>query len=92
MNKRTFDTNEITKLLSVMIGGTEPYADSAIDEGIENNVKTLIDVINWCFDGMYYAARHRKSEYQSAREIGERAYAALLEWKNWLAGVEEELA
>lgn len=92
MNERTFDTNEITKLLNAMIGVTEPYADSAIDERVDSNLKTLIDVTNWCLDGIYYSARHRKSEYQSARQIGERAYAAMLEWKDWISECEEELA
>lgn len=92
MGERTFETNEITKLMNVMIGGTEPYADSAIDEKIDSNLRTLIDVINWCLDGMYDAARYRKSEYRSAMDIGERAYASLLQWKEWIEGVEEELA
>lgn len=92
MNERKFEVNEITKILNMMIGGTEPYGDSSIDERIEINVKTLIDVINWCLDGIYYAARHRKSQYKSMMDIGERAYAALLEWKEWIAAVEEELA
>lgn len=92
MGERTFETNEITKLMNVMIGGTEPYADSAIDEKIDSNLRTLIDVINWCLDGMYDAARYRKSEYRSARDIGERAYASLLQWKDWITAVEEELA
>ena len=92
MGERTFDVREITKLLNVMIGGTEPYADSAVDKKIDGNLCVLIDVVNWCFDGIYDAARHRKSDYKSARDIGERAYASLLQWKEWIAAVEEELA
>lgn len=92
MMERTFEANEITKLMNVMIGGTEPYADSAIDMKVDSNLRTLIDVINWCLDGMYDAARHRKSEYRSQIDIGERAYASLLQWKDWITAVEEELA
>ena len=89
---REFDTREITKLLNLLIGGTEPVEDSSIDAKVMDNVKTLIDVVNWCFDGLYDTARHRKSPYGSAMDIGERAYSALLEWEEWIRGVEEELA
>lgn len=89
---REFDTREITKLLNLLVGDTEPVADSALDHQIEDNVKVLIDVVNWCLDGLYDTARHRKSDYGSQRDVGERAYAALLEWEEWLRGVEEELA
>lgn len=92
MMERTFETKEITKLMNVMIGGTEPCADSAIDFKVDSNLRTLIDVVNWCLDGIYDAARHRKSEYRSAMDIGERAYASLLQWKDWITAVEEELA
>ena len=89
---RKWNYDEIIKILNALIGMTEPTADSALDEKVEENLKVLIDVANWCLDGMYYSARHRKSEYGSARAIGERAYAAMLDWKGWLKDVEEELA
>lgn len=92
MGPRKFEAKEITKLMEMMIGGTEPCADSAIDLRVDSNLRTLIDVINWCLDGIYDAARYRKSEYRSAMDIGERAYASLLQWKEWIEGVEEELA
>lgn len=43
-------------------------------------------------DGLLYAAKHRKDPYYSSRTVGERAYATMLEWKDWLAKREEELA
>ena len=92
-NKMTkFNHNEIEKLLDTLIGNTEPVADSAIDEQINENLMLLIDTVNWCLDGVYDAARHRKSPYGSQRVVGERAYAAMLEWKEWLENIENELA
>lgn len=91
-NMSKFNHNEIEKLLDTLIGNTEPVADSAIDEQINENLMLLIDTVNWCLDGVYDAARHRKSLYGSQRVIGERAYAAMLEWKEWLGNVEDELA
>ena len=83
---------EICKLLDIVIGPTEPAADSAIDIEREENLKTLIDIGDWILDGLYYAALHRKEPYYSSCKIGERAYGTMLEWKDWLAEKEDELA
>lgn len=89
--KRMTD-QEICKLLDIVIGPTEPVADSAIDVEREENLKTLIDIGNWVLDGLYYAAQHRKDQYYSSSIVGERAYVTMLEWKDWLAEKEDELA
>ena len=83
---------EICKLLDIVVGPTEPVADSAIDVEREENLQTLIDIGNWVLDGLYYAAKHRKEPYYSSRKVGERAYGAMLEWKDWLAEMEDKLA
>ena len=90
MEKMT--SREICKLLEVVVGETEPIADSAIDDVREENLKTLIDIGDWVLDGLLYAAEHRKDPYYSSQTIGETAYAAMLEWKEWLEQKEEELA
>ena len=43
----------------------------------------LIDVLNWCLDGIYFAAKHNHSQYNSERLVGERAYAVLDEIEKW---------
>lgn len=83
---------EICKLLEIIVGDTEPVADTRVDEIREENLKTLIDIGDWVLDGLYYAANHRKDIYYSSQKVGERAYAAMLEWKQWLSEEEEELA
>ena len=85
-------SQEICKLLDILIGPTEPVADSAIDVEREENLKTLIDIDNWVFDRLYDAAKHRKEPYYSSSKVGERAYGAILEWKDWLTESEDELA
>ena len=85
-------SREICKLLEIIVGNTKPIADSAIDAECEENLKTLIDIGDWVLDGMLYAAEHRKDPYYSSQAVGERAYATMLEWKEWLAGKEMELA
>lgn len=85
-------SREICKLLEIVVGNTEPVADSAIDPQREENLKTLIDIGDWVLDGLLYVAEHRKDPYYSSHAIGERAYATMLEWKDWLATKEVELA
>lgn len=85
-------SREICKLLEIVVGATEPIADSAIDPIREENLETLIDIGDWVLDGLLYVAEHRKDHYYSSRTIGERAYATMLEWKEWLAQKEDELA
>lgn len=89
---RKMTAEAICGLLDILIGPTEPVADSAIDIEREENLKAIIDIGNWVLDGLYCAAKHRKEPYYSSRIVGERAYVAMLEWKDWLAGMEEELA
>lgn len=85
-------SREICKLLEVVVGNTEPIADSTIDAEREENLKTLIDIGDWVLDGLLYAAEHHKDPYYSSKTVGERAYATMLEWKDWLAKKEVELA
>ena len=89
---RRFESSEIIKMVDFMVGDVRPAADSAIDREVKENLKTMIDVVNWCLTEMYESASNRKSPYGSAMDIGELAYSALLEWEEWLRGVEEELA
>lgn len=90
MKKMT--SQEICNLLEVIVGNTEPEADTWRDEIIEENLKTLIDIGDWVLDGLFLSAKHRKDIYASSHKIGERAYATMLEWKDWLAKKEEDLA
>lgn len=89
---KKLSSNEICNLLENLVGLTEPQAESAIDDEVEQNIKTLIDIGDWVLDGLLFAAEHRKDPYYSSRTIGERAYSVMLEWKDWLARKEEELA
>lgn len=89
MEKMT--SREICKLLEIVVGETEPIADSAIDPEREENLKTLIDIGDWVLDGLLYVAEHRKDPYHSSRKVGERAYAMMLEWYVWLGQKGTEL-
>lgn len=79
-----FTSREITKVLDTLIGGTTAVGDSAIDHDIEENLKTLIDVVNWCLDGIADSAYTRHNYQGSMRDIGERAFSAMCEYRDWL--------
>lgn len=77
-------SQEITKVLEKLIGGTTAVGDSTIDHEVEENLKTLIDVANWCLDSIADSADTRHNYQGSMRDIGEQAFRAMCEWQEWL--------
>lgn len=79
----------INILLDNLIGDTEPVGDTWIDHDRLINLKTLIDVVNYCLDGVMRSAESEGFEY-SVVENRETARGALLEWRDWINEVMEE--
>lgn len=88
---RMFETGEITKVLNVMIGNVEAVGETNEDNRRLDNLKTLIDVTNWCLDGLEYAmaSGYGRPEYSMA-EISYTAQRALDEYGTWISEVLEE--
>ena len=88
---RRFETSEITKLLDMLIGEVEATGETNADERRLDNLKTLIDVTNWCLDGLEFAmaSGYGRPEY-SMKEISYTAQCALDEYGKWIADVLEE--
>lgn len=88
---RTFETSEITKLLDALIGKVEAVGETNEDNRRLDNLKTLIDVTNWCLDGLEYAmaSGYGRPEWSMA-EISYTAQRALDEYGRWIAEVLEE--
>ena len=61
------------------------------DERRLDNLKTLIDVTNWCLDGLQFAmaSGYGRPEYSMA-EISHTAQCALDEYGRWIADVLDE--
>ncbi|MBQ1776638.1 MAG: hypothetical protein IIZ93_00630 [Acidaminococcaceae bacterium] len=76
--------HEIVRLLDNLIGPVEAYGDSAADEKVLQNLKTLIDVANWCIDGVNQSSGTRHRQEHSMRKIGETAFSCLCEWREWI--------
>ena len=82
---RKLSNNEICNLNEVLIGGTEPIGETNYDLEVENNLMRLIDLGDWVLDGLYFAAQyHNRTEY-SMKQVGERAKAAMMDWRDWLS-------
>ena len=77
-------SHEIIKLLTCLLGGTEAIGDSAYDEVVKENLKKLIDITNWCLDGISQSAETRHRYESSMRDVGETAFSALCEYKEWI--------
>lgn len=78
------NSREIIKVVDCMIGSTTAVGDSAMDKIIDNNLRNLIDLVNWALDGIAESARTRHRFETSMRITGERAFSALCEWKDWI--------
>lgn len=78
---------EIIKLVDLMIGPTTAVGESNIDNEIEKNIKNAIDIVNWLLDGIAESAKTRHRPEYSMRNIGERAFSAMCEWKDWLDNI-----
>ena len=78
-------SNEITKVLDVLIGEVEAIGETNADERRFDNLKTLIDVTNWCLDGLQFAMDSGQGRAEASMHmIGYTAQSALDEYKTWL--------
>lgn len=90
---RRFETGEITKLLDMLIGEVEAVGETNEDNRRLDNLKTLIDVTNWCLDGLQFAmaSGYGRPEWSMA-EISYTAQCALDEYGRWITDTLEEQA
>lgn len=85
---REIESKEIIKVLGILIGETEATGSQIEDDRRLDNLKVLIDVTNWCMDGLQYAMDSGQGRFEySMREIGYTAQGALLEYKEWIDGL-----
>lgn len=88
MNKLT--SNEIIKLLDVLVGSTEPIGETNYDENVAENLKVVIDICDWCFDGVLYARDYIGRPEASMHKVGFNAQCAMQDWQKWLTEKLEE--
>lgn len=79
MNKYT--TDKIIKMLDIMISAGD----------INDDVNTLIEVIDRCLALIHDLAKYRTSPYSDVRKVGEGAYSSILNWQRLLSDWRDEL-
>lgn len=82
-------SKEICNLIDELIGATVPVGETNADYKRLGNLMTLIDVTNWCLDGVREVAECNGYE-ASVIKARETARGALMEWSDWLKDVLEE--
>ena len=83
-------SDEICKLLDTLVGYTFPVSDSSIDNAIAENLDILIDISYWVIRRLYRTSEYRTSSYCSSKEIGEKAYLAMMDLKEYFDDLEVE--
>ena len=80
-------SNEIIKLLDALVGSAEPIGETNYDEKAAENLKTLVDITNWCLDGVAFARDYIGRNDYSMHKVGFDAECALQDWLKWLREV-----
>lgn len=75
---------DIPSLMSKLIGGIEPIADSAYDKKVLENLKEYTEVLDVMISNVMYASNYSTSQYASMEEVGDYAY-------KWLLGIKQEI-
>ena len=76
-------TEEIIKLVDVLIGDVEAVGESREDEKRLKNLNALIDLTDACLDKISYAANASTRSEASMRKIGRKALQYLAESAEW---------
>ena len=84
-NKMT--ATEIIRLLEILIGTTTAVGETNADERILANLRTLIDVGNWCLESIHTSSFTCGRFEYSMNKVGFDAKCALDEWRMWLEDV-----
>lgn len=77
-------SDEIIKLLEVLIGSTAAVGETNADHVVMENLKTVIDIGDYCLDKVFLASITYGRSEASMHEIGWTARCAMDEWKSWL--------
>lgn len=88
---RVFESKEIIKLIDHLIGNTIAVGESNADEKTLENLKVLIDVTNWCLDGVHQSSETIGRPEWSMNLVGFTAKGALDDYRVWLNELWDEV-
>ncbi len=78
------DSSAIISVLDSLLGDITAVGEANKDERVMKNLKTAIDIVDWLLDGIADSAKTRHRFESSMRVVGETAFSAMCEWKDWL--------
>lgn len=87
MTMAELSSSDIIKVLECLIGKIKAIGETNEDEKRLENLRKLIDITNWCLDGIYMCAEDRNRFESSVIENRELAYGAMLEYGAWIKEV-----
>ena len=82
-NESIFTSEDITRLLNIIVGSSTAVGDSAADRQIAKNLEMVIDVCEWCLDRLDESAKTMERPEGSMRDIGTHAYSYICGIKDW---------
>lgn len=88
---KNLTSDEIINLLENLIGNTEPGCDETLDRYVAHANEQVIDVGNWVLDTIRATAKYCGRPEMSAHKIGFDAKCALMDWRNWIDSVLNQL-
>lgn len=83
-------SNEVIKLLDALVGSTEPIGESNYDLKVDENLKIVTDIGDWCLDRVLIARGYIEKSEGSMHNIGFKAQCIMQEWNKWLIDREKE--
>lgn len=78
------DAGVILEVTRKLIGETEPYGSSSIDQKRAENLDKLIFVIDELLFDVEKVAYNKDRPEESMRMMGKKAHEALIGWGRWL--------
>lgn len=79
-------SDEIINVIEALVGSCVPIGETNADKTVMENLKTVIDIGDYCLDKVFLASTTCGRPEVSMHEIGWTAKCVMDDWKNWLEG------
>lgn len=79
-------SDEIINVIEALVGSCVAVGETNADKTVMENLKTVIDIVDYCLDKVFLASTTCGRPEASMHEIGWTAKCVMDDWKNWLEG------
>lgn len=77
-------SDEIINVIEALVGSCAPVGETNADKIVMENLKTVIDIGDYCLDKVFLASTACGRPEASMHEIGWVARCVMDDWKSWL--------